>query len=42
MADERPPKLVQLITEYWATDPSDKLIISNDADLWHVNPVKTV
>ncbi|EQM53416.1 hypothetical protein N692_14930 [Lactiplantibacillus plantarum EGD-AQ4] len=36
MADERPPNLVQLTTEYLVTGPSGKHSIGIDAELWYL------
>ncbi|WP_259690553.1 hypothetical protein [Lactiplantibacillus pentosus] len=36
MADERPPNLVQLTTEYLVTGPSGELSIGIDAELWYL------
>ncbi|MCT0162965.1 hypothetical protein EFM55_11565 [Lactiplantibacillus pentosus] len=36
MADERPPNLVQLTTEYEVADPSRKGLNSIDDGLWYL------
>ncbi|MCT0163626.1 hypothetical protein EFM55_15135 [Lactiplantibacillus pentosus] len=42
MADEQPPNLVQLTTEYLKTRLSDRLRFSINAGFWHLNIDKTV
>ncbi|USJ87916.1 hypothetical protein [Lactiplantibacillus pentosus] len=42
MADERPPNLVQLTTEYLVTGPSGKLSIGIGDALWHLSTERII